>query len=438
MCFAQAGWVKGSDFSWRYQYRRVEICLRKKEINKLLDEAAAHRHALDKHLENTTRLGAPIRSRGTRLAKILSSIRDNACGLYSAICASWNCACPDSHTGHLLLQHRPEARLDLDAPIQFKVSFLIKLRANVDEFHMQELEIQSLQQEKIGLARHDVVASATRVRFQVATQTGQNGSAATQRLITSLCSTLKATRSDVNLGALRDQDGRYHIIKSCRCSSQSTSRSLICLNEALSSLRTTGRPPMFTLSRMDRTFLAMLTASSVLQLYQTPWLPTISKQDIRLFLIQGPEIGRSRLDVSRPMTFRTFQNSDNMTDTGLSQQSTADAPEANTREIMLRLAIILLELCFGETIEDRPFREQYYGPDKKPHRFTDLLTAKEWSDSVVGEAGFQYADVVKRCIDCNFGLVRIDLDDPDFRQVVYENVVEPLRETVERFSAELR
>jgi len=64
-----------------------------------------------------------------------------------------------------------------------------------------------------------------------------------------------------------------------------------------------------------------------------------------------------------------------------------------------QLGIILLELCFSETLEQQQFRKKWSAgnTDKEKAGF-DFLAAKEWHRLVNEEAGLDYADAVDWCL----------------------------------------
>lgn len=101
-------------------------------------------------------------------------------------------------------------------------------------------------------------------------------------------------------------------------------------------------------------------------------------------------------------------------------------PAMTSQEAMLRLAIVLLEICFCQTLESQVIRKSYMGPDGRPSDLTDAMTAHKWQEKVIGALGDGYASAVSWCIQSHFG--KPDLDDPAFRESVYSYVVEPLQE----------
>lgn len=88
---------------------------------------------------------------------------------------------------------------------------------------------------------------------------------------------------------------------------------------------------------------------------------------------------------------------------------------------------MLLEICLGKAIEDHPSREKYFGPNNQPNSFTDISTAKEWHEDVLGELGDDVSDAIRRCLDCSFG-PKPNLDDKEFQDAVFYGVVLPLHD----------
>jgi hypothetical protein len=66
----------------------------------------------------------------------------------------------------------------------------------------------------------------------------------------------------------------------------------------------------------------------------------------------------------------------------------------------------------------------------------DFETGDSLLRDVYDEAGFQYGQVVRRCIYCEFDLRKKSFEDAQFRRMVYENVVYPLEEDLKIFLGE--
>jgi hypothetical protein len=112
--------------------------------------------------------------------------------------------------------------------------------------------------------------------------------------------------------------------------------------------------------------------------------------------------------------------------TAVAARSRIEAPEG-CRKSLFALGVMLLELCFGQRLEDQPIRGRYLGPDGVPNAYTDLCTAKEWHQEVYAECGDSMADIIRRCLDCSFG-PKPDWSSESFQEAVYRDVVQPLEE----------
>jgi hypothetical protein len=185
-----------------------------------------------------------------------------------------------------------------------------------------------------------------------------------------------------------------------------------------------------TLFKLERITLAVNLASSLLQLHATPWFNEHwNKRDI-LFLANkttiNPGTGRSPrpVDVERPLLARRFLSSGTVTP---STSSTLPRPTHPNLSV-LSLGIMLLELWFATPIEDRRLPGDLV--DGKPNSSTDLTVAERW---VKENAGLEdmpagYWQAVSSCIYCFFQPMPRDksLENPDFRQAIWQNVVVPL------------
>jgi len=118
----------------------------------------------------------------------------------------------------------------------------------------------------------------------------------------------------------------------------------------------------------------------------------------------------------------------------LPYQSSTLKPE-RTQNHLLSLGILLLELLFGQTLEEQPERAGLMGPDGKPNRYTDLCTAIQWQEKVELDVGDGLAEAIRRCLYCDFGVER-DMGSASFVQAVLGNVVEPLKEFLRGWKTE--
>lgn len=89
---------------------------------------------------------------------------------------------------------------------------------------------------------------------------------------------------------------------------------------------------------------------------------------------------------------------------------------------------MLIELCLGE-----PFQKLRVSRMLNSDTMSDFGAATQLLDMVGDEYGDQYADVVSRCIRCEFNTRSRDLADKQFCKAVYEGVVVPLEKDLKKY-----
>ncbi|CZR67556.1 uncharacterized protein PAC_17455 [Phialocephala subalpina] len=163
--------------------------------------------------------------------------------------------------------------------------------------------------------------------------------------------------------------------------------------------------------------LASVLASAFLHLVSTPWLPEhgIRKEDI--LFCRTP----FALDIEKPYLLHNFGYLDR---TMPMIPTVPNSSRFIARNNITSLGILLLELRFDTAIEDCSFRKPYLRPDGNPHEHTNLLAARDWSESV-REEDPEWQGIVRCCLSCTFEETP-DWESKKFVQEVYEKVVEPL------------
>ena len=181
-----------------------------------------------------------------------------------------------------------------------------------------------------------------------------------------------------------------------------------------------------SLSRGDRFLLALIIASSVLQLCQTPWLrDNWNKDDIVINSSSNGSLDlRQRVFVSKVFP-------ENETSSLAARQ--AEFPGLRNQTLFM-LGIVLIELCLGQTLESLRVPQDPMDREGKPNILTDWSTATRLMFDVSREAGNRYGDAVRRCIYCDFDQRSSSLENDAFRQAVYEGVVVPLEEIFQDFN----
>jgi hypothetical protein len=180
------------------------------------------------------------------------------------------------------------------------------------------------------------------------------------------------------------------------------------------------------LTQHDKLRVAVDLASSVLQLYKTPWLSEDwGKDDV--FFIHRPGAPLASI-YSHAFVSRNFstQNAPLLT--------AAQPPACRVirNRTLFTLGILLIELWYGRSIEElqNPSDLNCAGTPGVAWCTAERLVENE----IEFEAGKRYSDAVRRCIRCDFDRRDFSLDDEGFQGCVYEGVVGSLETTLRQFS----
>ena len=261
--------------------------------------------------------------------------------------------------------------------------------------------------------------------------------------IQNLCSTFAQVLPDrACLGVLTDSERRHHLYSVPKIS---ISQRIVSLNELLALPKTDqvqdsatlfeplpppNRSVKWTLSMKDRLQLAATFASTVLQLHGTPWLhEKWGKEDI-FFLrgTEGPLVDSSYVSRSFSCSNDIQESSDTC---AASNTSLPEAFSLIQNKSIFALGVVLIELCFGRTLED--LRE---AQDEEACGVAnaDYVAARRLSDIIYKQEAGRYSDAVRRCIRCEFDQTTANLDDVAFRRAVYRGVIAPLEDISREFS----
>ena len=182
---------------------------------------------------------------------------------------------------------------------------------------------------------------------------------------------------------------------------------------SVANLTAVGKPPM---NWGERLGLALTLASSVLQLYMTPWLQEYwDKNDIFINEACKKNI-RQHSFVRRKFQAKTAEE----------VKESPCLPIFIQNKSIFALGIVLIELSLGQSLASMRLPEDL--ENGQPTPWTDLVTANRLLEAVYGQAGTRYGDAVRRCIRCEFDHRNTSLDDDGFRQAVYDGVVAPLED----------
>ncbi len=244
--------------------------------------------------------------------------------------------------------------------------------------------------------------------------------------IEDFCSALCASdRDDREIGLLIDEanDKQHHMLYRANTfvGSQISSRSL---EDLLTSQRRSGNED---LSRKDRLQIAVILASSVLQLDGTSWLKTgWSSVDI-FFHYKDGQISE------HTYPYLAWQRCCD-TDVASSFESLSVTNPMIQSDVLLALGLTLVELCWGRTLANMRKQE-----DKDASETASRLkTAMRLRHGVYDEMGIPYGDVVRRCLLQSFDVRELSLDIEEVQQMVLDHVVTPLVDDLKNFNGYLK
>lgn len=171
----------------------------------------------------------------------------------------------------------------------------------------------------------------------------------------------------------------------------------------------------------DRVYLAVILASSVLQLHETAWLEDDWGIDNIYFVERAGSTSYDQPFVSRRL--------------GLGQETLSAVSKCRARMIRNRplfaLGVALIELWHSESLSNLHESEdgEQDSQDMQSRSLTMFNTADRVAGEIAQDAGTRYSDAVQRCIRCDFNLSVSSLADVKFQKAVYQGVVNKLQES---------
>lgn len=170
------------------------------------------------------------------------------------------------------------------------------------------------------------------------------------------------------------------------------------------------------LTRRQRYSIALLLASSVAQLQFTPWLRTgLTKQGVLFFPCEDDDCD---ILYCEPFIRQGFIDN--------------TPPTAGMDCNFHSLGILLLELCFGQRLEDHHLRQKHPAGFGEVKQALDLKAALKWSRIVGDEGGDDYAAAVRWCF------TGANNANSSWRSEIIRNVIRPLEICQEHFKATAR
>lgn len=166
------------------------------------------------------------------------------------------------------------------------------------------------------------------------------------------------------------------------------------------------------LPRSQRYALSLTLASSFLQLFDSLWLNTLEKDDVLFFINStGLHFATDEPFLKKDSSPKTAERSGN-------------ANSIDRADSLAQLGIILLELCFGNTVSKTPHSLFWLREGRaKQMSGHDLLTAWSLLKEVTSEAGSDYTEAGRWCLDGNKTITH----DDQWRQDMLQKVIQPLQ-----------
>ncbi|KAI7911428.1 hypothetical protein M0657_010559 [Pyricularia oryzae] len=375
---------------------------------------------------NRRRLFADLRDCNTKLRELLSSSEKDAeltkqldaalttssmdaslcrfwqtaAAFFRALAAACRCQCPSDHAASLLLQHRANCKEKAIFEIVFKKDPGASGpmgTASQEAYYtrIEEHDGHELLKAKHPRFSHRAVADGGRCSPAITLQLpAKDPATAKIEPIKSLCQSLCGSHTDYR-GYLNlpDEDKRYHVYSVAHHVTMPRSVTLAQI------LNGEVRPP---LTRKGSYTVALIIASSFLQLLDSPWLPSATSSrafdKLSIVFLADPSDPNVFL-LNRPQISRMFRELAPKNNSSSIQPSSAPQRLADVSVPLARLGITLLELCFRSPLERQHWRT-LYGPgasDNEREGF-DVLAAIGWLREVADEAGPDYAAAVLWCL----------------------------------------
>ncbi|KAF1354686.1 hypothetical protein BDV97DRAFT_395111 [Delphinella strobiligena] len=397
---------------------RLKFSLKSWKVNPVLEELEKHNNTLHRYTETSTRLKkAKGRKRtggkqSSAFALRLQQVRDSVRRLYSTLENVWTCIRHASHSASLKL----DARLVLSLTrgprsdrFEANICFSICSPVLSSSGGWQELDIHVLSDSSVP------TTSRSRVGFVLPDDPVTNIDLAKLASVRCLCTVLEdAEVTRENLQLCLDHNDKLLCEDLASLNSQAPAKSrftsMITLGELLATQNASnGMSRRRVFNRKQLYTVALHLASSLLQLYSTPFLN--GGWCARNILFPRSEALPQLTHVEIPCISRNFPSAE----TSQASQTKHD------HRTLLSLGILLLELFFRE-----PFSEHREAAGEKSDQgYTDLGDAMRLVKEDKEEMSNGFYQAVSYCIT-SFSDFDVDLANAAFREKVVDNVIMPL------------
>ncbi|MCJ1465207.1 hypothetical protein MMC07_003823 [Pseudocyphellaria aurata] len=410
-----------------FKFRRSWKLLMKEEN---VEEEIKELQESIKRLDRLQNMGVSMRQMETssslrtskKLAVSLYQIQKYARHLYKALSDGWSPGCHSSHEARLVLEDRVERAATASRPLDFSVIFLFE-NIPVCDFLSHEIRVriiaENLDEESKTLSIKKGLASRPPVTFSLVSESDSPHPLTEE--VKNVCVTIcEAAREKKTLEFYLPLQQRLHFCHPSNSDDAAVSTPCartVSLRALLTkSASTSDRSKKLPLR--PRLFLALILASTLIQLNTTPWLTSCWSKESIHFSCPSQTMDPSQIDLKRPLLTREFHNPPS--DMGMPQHQ----PEP--REMILELGIMLLELGLETTLEEH-FSGTDYIISNEYH--TRLSLAARWLDESEPYLAPTYFDVTVRCVRCHFdGIPYMAVWDEALVRALTQYVIDPLQE----------
>ena len=183
--------------------------------------------------------------------------------------------------------------------------------------------------------------------------------------------------------------------------------------------------PFGGFSSLDRVRLARSLATVVLQFHTTPWLPEQWRsRDICFYTdrnstLRSPSLKSPHLSakLSRP-----HSRSQPHLDVSDKQPCHAISLSPIRNSILFGLGMMFIELSL-----ETPFKKLQSLEDKQAGpEIADVMTANRLDGEIARPLGQKYARITRKCLNCDFGVAKYDLREPELQNAFHEDVIQGL------------
>ncbi|KAI4923107.1 uncharacterized protein J4E92_007860 [Alternaria infectoria] len=416
--------------------KRVKFAMNKKSVKGLLDELDECNRQLERFTEKSEKIETFHKATKPSYATRLQKLQRYAKILHESLNLCWSCACKSSHTASLQLEPRESVfasrhhKMYNLAKTSFNVSFsTISSDSHGSPWSFQAAEFHVDDEEEEGCLT-PMPSPKPRVTKSVsfgslppyAVLDPATGSLPSYEEVSDLCASIQQlhkTSSTIgfSLNSKSKLRGAYSVDSA---DAYIPSTELISLETLLE------RPPIVNgrkskLSKRQRHSLALTLASSILYLNSTPWLASKwTAKDI--FFHQTSDPTRP-IDVTRPYL------APSLFDTPKDGEK-KPKPMTFENNILLALAVALLELYFGITAEKYQKSEIDDGVVNSPvpEEWKLLTLVHTWSRKEAEEMSAAFQSAIAYCSS-----PMASLQNADCLQAAVENIVLPLQEELNQF-----